>query len=139
MLLPGANVCVPPARFTLLAEPPVRNCPVWVPSPRSSIDPTVTSPKSLRGKNEDRSIFGGQNNSIRRMAGYGNDGDARPLLPTEAQTQANANNSFGGPHTGICQFVFCDGSVKALNLSVSLQTLTDLVTRANGRAVSGEY
>src|SRR5262249_23484882 len=36
-------------------------------------------PNSLRGKNEDRSVFGGQNNSIRRMAGVGPTGNSRPL------------------------------------------------------------
>ena len=40
-------------------------------------------PASLRGKNEDRSVFGGQNNSIRRMAGTGVNGDVRPLSPPQ--------------------------------------------------------
>ncbi len=91
-------------------------------------------PNSLRGKNEDRSIFGGQNNSQRRMAGL--DGsDARPLRPAQDQSGALANSSFGGPHAGICQFVFTDGSVKALPLSTDLTTLTALVTRSGGEIV----
>src|SRR5262249_27163167 len=69
-------------------------------------------PNSLRGKNEDRSVFG-QNNSIRRMAGIAANGDVRPLSPPNNQNGALANTTFGGPHSGVCQFVFCDGSVRA--------------------------
>src|SRR4029450_10721112 len=43
-------------------------------------------PNSMRGKNEDRSIFGGQNNSVRRRAGLNAQGESRPLMPPDAQT-----------------------------------------------------
>ncbi len=92
-------------------------------------------PNSLRGKNEDRSVFGGQNNSMRRMAGIDTNGDARPLSPPQNQNGALANTTFGGPHAGICQFVFADGSVKALPLSTDLTTLTYLVTRNDGQVI----
>jgi prepilin-type N-terminal cleavage/methylation domain-containing protein len=96
-------------------------------------------PNSLRGKNEDRSIFGGQNNSVRRMAGHGANGDLRPLRAPEDQTGANANTSFGGPHSGVCQFVFADGTVRAVPLSVSLQTLTYLIVRNDGQVVNIDF
>lgn len=91
-------------------------------------------PNSERGTNEDRSAFGGQNNSLRRMAGLGitTPGDQRPLRPPHDQNGALANSSFGGPHQGVCQFVFCDGSVKPLRLSIDLQTLTYLIQRNDG-------
>jgi prepilin-type processing-associated H-X9-DG protein len=94
-------------------------------------------PNSLRGKNEDRSIFGGQNNVIVRKAGNGitTPGDARPLRPPTDQSGALANESFGGPHPGVCQFVFVDGSVKSLPLSTDLTTLTYLVTRSGGEVI----
>src|SRR5262245_5408556 len=96
-------------------------------------------PNSLRGMNEDRSVFGGQNNSIRRMAGIAANGDQRPLRPPEDQNGALANSSFGSPHSGVCQFVFCDGSVKTVRLTVSLQTLTYLITRNDGQAIPNDY
>jgi prepilin-type N-terminal cleavage/methylation domain-containing protein len=90
-------------------------------------------PNSLRGKNEDRSIFGGQNNSIRRMMGTDpSSGNQRPLSPPDNQSGALANTTFGGPHPGICQFVFCDGSIRSLALDTSLEVLTGLVTRSGG-------
>ena len=90
-------------------------------------------PNSLRGKNEDRSIFGGQNNSIRRMMGTDpSSGNQRPLSPPENQNGALANTTFGGPHPGVCQFVFCDGSVKSLGLDTGLDILTALITRSGG-------
>jgi len=96
-------------------------------------------PNSLRGKNEDRSIFGGQNNSVRRMMGTAPNGDQRVLMPAEAQSTALANTCFGGPHTGMCAFVFCDGSVKSVRTTATVQTLTALVGRADGLAVSNDY
>ena len=96
-------------------------------------------PKSLRGMNEDRSVFGGQNNSMRRMAGLGANGDQRPLSPPDNQNGALANSTFGGPHTGYCLFVFCDGSVKAISTTIDLQTLTYLITRNDGQVITGDY
>jgi hypothetical protein len=60
-------------------------------------------------------------------------------LSREAQTPPLANSSFGSAHTSICQFVFCDGSVKPVPLSVSLQTLTYLVTRNDGQVLGSDY
>jgi prepilin-type N-terminal cleavage/methylation domain-containing protein len=96
-------------------------------------------PNSLRGKNEDRSVFGGQNNSIRRMAGVGPTGNVRPLRPPQDQNGAHANESFGGPHAGVCQFVFGDGSVKAVRTTVDVQTLSLLATRNDGQVIAGDY
>ena len=97
-------------------------------------------PNSLRGKNEDRSVFGGQNNSVRRMAGINAaNGDQRPLSPPNNQDGALANTTFGGPHSGVCQFVFCDGSVKAINNNVDDVTLGRLAERADGLPITGNY
>lgn len=95
-------------------------------------------PNSLRGKNEDRSVFSAVRNTHRRMAGKHTDGTIRTLMPPTAQTTANANSSFGGPHPGICMFVFGDGSVRPVRLDVNIDTLTRLVMRADGGVV-GEY
>jgi prepilin-type processing-associated H-X9-DG protein len=96
-------------------------------------------PLSLRGMNEDRSVFGGNRNNIRRMMGISPNGNVRPLMPPNAQMTALANSCFGGPHEGVCQFVFCDGSVKPIGISVSLQTLTLLVTRNDGQVITENY
>lgn len=97
-------------------------------------------PNSLRGKNEDRSVFGGVNNSIRRMIGQSNvNTDQRTLMPPDAQSPALANSSFGGPHSGVCMFVFGDGSVKSVKTSASMNTLTALATRASGETISEDY
>jgi prepilin-type N-terminal cleavage/methylation domain-containing protein len=101
-------------------------------------------PNSLqptRGRNEDRSVFGNQNNSIRRVAGIqsNNPANLRPLAPPNDQNGAFANQRFGGPHPGICMFVFCDGSVKPLQLSINIQTLTALATRHRGEVINGDF
>ena len=73
------------------------------------------------------------------MAGIGPTGNVRPLRPANDQNGARANESFGGPHAGLCQFVFCDGSVRAVPLSVSLGTLTALAGRADGLIAGNDY
>jgi prepilin-type N-terminal cleavage/methylation domain-containing protein len=97
-------------------------------------------PNSLRGKNEDRSIFGGQNNSNRRCAGIqaNKTTDIRPLRPANDQNGLLANTSFGGPHPGVCLFVMGDGSVRKLNLNIQIVTLTALATRGAGET-PGEF
>jgi prepilin-type N-terminal cleavage/methylation domain-containing protein len=94
-------------------------------------------PNSMRGKNEDRSLFGGQNNSTRRVAGIQQNTPAnlRPLRPANDENGTFANQSFGGPHPGICEFVMCDGSIRKLNLNINIQTLTSLATRQGGETI----
>jgi len=93
-------------------------------------------PNSLRGKNEDRSMFGGQNNSNRRVAGKQQNATANlwVLQPPKGDS-AVANRCFGGPHPGVCVFVMADGSVRKLSLNIDINTLTALATRQNGETI----
>jgi prepilin-type N-terminal cleavage/methylation domain-containing protein len=45
---------------------------------------------------------------------------------------------FGGPHPGVCQFVLCDGSVRAIRTTTDDQTLQRLARRSDGEVV-GEF
>jgi prepilin-type N-terminal cleavage/methylation domain-containing protein/prepilin-type processing-associated H-X9-DG protein len=93
-------------------------------------------PNSLRGKQEDRSVFSGVRNTHRRMMGLSPDGlEQRPLMPANAQSTAYANSSFGSSHPGVVQFVFCDGSVRALPHSTDITTLTRFVVRNDGEVI----
>ncbi len=97
-------------------------------------------PNSLRGKNEDRSVHSQVRNTHRRMMGISDvNGDLRPLLPADNQNLPFANSSFGGPHPGVTNFVFVDGSVKAVRNSTNVNVLTALVTRAGGEIVGTTY
>lgn len=96
-------------------------------------------PNSLRGKNEDRSVFSGVRNTHRRMMGISPNGNLRPLLTPQIQTLPLANSSFGGPHPGITMFVLCDGSVRPIKVTADLQTLSYLVTRDDRQVITGEY
>jgi hypothetical protein len=95
-------------------------------------------PPALRrpGSGEDRSVFnGGRAVAYRRWAGRGTDGDLRPLA--QPGDTVLGNQRFGGPHPSLCQFVLCDGSVRAIRLSVHIDTLTRLAARDDGQVVSG--
>jgi prepilin-type N-terminal cleavage/methylation domain-containing protein/prepilin-type processing-associated H-X9-DG protein len=111
---------------------------------------------SRDGKNEDRSVYSGSNaNTFSRLAGLPPDGVQQvdgvmqyPLIQSE-QDETEATNdppgpydsktTFGGPHPGVCMFVFCDGSVKGVKTLVDLTTLTRLAVRNDGLPITGDY
>ena len=43
---------------------------------------------------------------------------------------------FGSWHSGVCQFVFCDGSVRAIATTVDNAILGRLAERADGQAIA---
>ena len=46
---------------------------------------------------------------------------------------------FGSWHTGVCQFVYVDGSVHAVSSSVDIMVLTWLTIRNDGQVVNGDF
>jgi prepilin-type N-terminal cleavage/methylation domain-containing protein len=98
------------------------------------------------GISTDGSVFSsgtGQENSFRRFAG--NNGASppvvRPIVPGVEDPGPNgdgkmwADKAFGSWHTGLCQFVFCDGSAKALSVNIDVNTLQLLAQRADGKPI----
>jgi prepilin-type N-terminal cleavage/methylation domain-containing protein len=67
-------------------------------------------------------------------------GKGRPLAePTDGSQGGpeleNVNKNFGGWHTGICQFVFGDGSVQALSIEIDEYMLGHVCNIADGQIV----
>ena len=76
----------------------------------------------------------------------------RPVLVTEGPTTfarvagptnglarfANEayNSNFGSYHPGICQFVFCDGRVRALQVQIDGVNLARMVNRKDGEPIT---
>lgn len=52
--------------------------------------------------------------------------------------QASYVTFFGGPHKGLCQFVFGDGHVQGVSTSTSMTVLSALARRSDGEAVTLE-
>ncbi len=119
-------------------------------------------PRSFQGKNEDRSVYdSGNGNNDRRLIGLnptasppeaypliGNptlnnpnpaSGAAWPVLDPSSGLPIAENASFGGPHPGVCQFVFCDGSVHALSVNLSTTLLGYLGLPEDGQQISGQF
>jgi prepilin-type N-terminal cleavage/methylation domain-containing protein len=93
-----------------------------------------TSMQPTRGQMEDRSIFNDNVSNYGRFAG----GTNFPLQqPFSVATFSNA--SFGGPHSGVCQFVYCDGGVRAVSVTIDLVTLGTLANRADGLPIPATY
>jgi prepilin-type N-terminal cleavage/methylation domain-containing protein len=97
------------------------------------------------GSAEDRCIYDSRATPVshRRFAGLGSDGGARRLQIFSDEPvwneQTVSNQAFGSLHPGICQFVMCDGSVKALQNSLDITTLTRLADRDDGQPITGDY
>lgn len=105
-------------------------------------------PGSRWGKNEDRSIYnGGWTRAFRRMAGVGGPAnltfslvaDLNDTWSGDTPIMRAAFHRFGSHHPGVCQFVFCDGSVRPVKNSVDESTLSRLAERADGKAPAGDY
>src|SRR5262245_21225918 len=71
---------------------------------------------------------GGESQTYSRRAGASN--------PLAISNTAAINNQFGSWHTGVCQFVFADGSVRGLKNSVPGTTLGLLANRSDGQVIS---
>ena len=96
-------------------------------------------PTGLFGKLEagDGPLYSGAWTSFSgRIAGIE---DALALSPSDLTKSLNGDGfwarKFGGPHTGICQFVFCDGSVHALPVTININTLQLLGVRNDGQVI----
>ena len=103
-------------------------------------------PADLPGSGTDGSVYSsgnGQENSFRRFAG--NNGANPPVIRALVSSKndpgrdANgalwADKAFGSWHTGICQFVFCDGSVRAIRNTIDTANLRRLAVRNDSEAL----
>lgn len=103
------------------------------------------------GQSEDRSIYNGQLARIfRRMAGAATAPGSPPPAPFPLVTDLDDSwvgqtpiretfQRFGSWHPGVCLFVFCDGSVRAVTNSVDDVTLGRLAERGDGLPVPENY
>ena len=77
------------------------------------------------------------------VAACNNDSPTRPSTETARFTAqlspANEVPPVGGPHLGVCQFVFCDGGVRSVNTAVDEQVLGRLSHRRDRLPAPSEY
>jgi prepilin-type N-terminal cleavage/methylation domain-containing protein len=88
-------------------------------------------PNEQYGKTKgiDSSIYNGDTGSAFRRAG--------PGIPLAKGPKTTSPASiFGSYHPGVCQFVFGDGSVKALQISIELTNLGRLAHRQDGEVIT---
>jgi prepilin-type N-terminal cleavage/methylation domain-containing protein len=76
-----------------------------------SIDPGFAS-SNTQSTNWDECIYSGGYGGTNRWQDW-------PILLPDATNNGGNNNYFGGPHTGVTLFVFCDGSVRTVSNSFS--------------------
>jgi prepilin-type N-terminal cleavage/methylation domain-containing protein len=102
------------------------------------------------GKNEDRSIYNGQFARVfRRAAGVPTKDTTLLPFPLVADlgedfgaatgTSQPSFQKFGSWHSGVCLFVFGDGSVRSLSSTIDNVTLGRLAERNDGMPLSGSY
>lgn len=105
-------------------------------------------PERFGRSSEDRAYYSGVNyNTAQRSAGCTTidaatgrcSGGIRPLARFPTYSGPNWATIFGGPHTGICQFVFCDGSVRAVSVDIDPTNLRRLANRADGEVITFQF
>jgi len=57
----------------------------------------------------------------------------------QPDTPGISNKSFGGPHSGVCLFVFCDGSVRPIAYTITTTLFQQLCARNDGKPVSKDF
>jgi hypothetical protein len=89
----------------------------------------LNDPPGHPGWVHDNSIYNGDEvMTLGRFAG--------PTAPLAAGIDVTPTNNFGGPHAGICQFVFGDGSVRSLSIEIDGVVLGNLADRADGNMIN---
>src|SRR5262249_18140668 len=84
----------------------------------------------------DNSIYNGDDiRTIVRVAGRQLPGPVDRPLASGPNAAFRRDERFGRAHAGVCQFVLCDGSVRALSITISIDTLTRLAMRNDGLPV----
>jgi hypothetical protein len=85
---------------------------------------------SASGGYGDGSIYNGdpENQYAARIAG--------PSFPLALSPTTSYNTQFGSWHQDICQFAFCDGSVKVINNSIDLVNYQRLSVRNDGHPIT---
>jgi prepilin-type N-terminal cleavage/methylation domain-containing protein len=84
----------------------------------------------------DNSIYNGDDiRAIVRVAGRQLPGPIDRPLASGPQDRYRPDERFGSNHPGVCQFVLCDGSVRAIQNNIDLETLTRLAARNDGLPV----
>jgi hypothetical protein len=83
---------------------------------------------NFSGEDGDNCIYNGDHyDNFARVAG--------PANTLARFSNQPYNSNFGSFHPGVCQFVLCDGSVRAMSVSVDGVTLERLVQRRDGEVV----
>ena len=84
---------------------------------------------------EDSSVYNGDNTfPFSRVAGQ-HDASSLPLAPFPTYNEQAPRFKFGSYHPGVCQFMMGDGSVRAIPVSINIDTLTRLAVRNDGLPV----
>src|SRR5262249_19505403 len=80
------------------------------------------------GMNEDTALYNGDRpDPTLRCAG--------PRFPLARSLTEPYNRQFGGPHPGVCQFLFLDGAVRAISTATRGSILGLLANRADGQPI----
>jgi prepilin-type processing-associated H-X9-DG protein len=88
-------------------------------------------------KGDDWGMYTGAQDDVQRSVYYNSTTPANSYTPLQDRAGYLANNRFGGPHPGACNFVLCDGSVRGISFTIDAKTHWRLGVRDDGEPASG--
>jgi prepilin-type N-terminal cleavage/methylation domain-containing protein len=66
-------------------------------------------------------------------------GSSYPLAQDPLDSHSNHQDMFGGPHTGVCLFAFCDAHVAPIPVNIDTTNLARLASRNDGQEPTVDY
>ncbi len=84
---------------------------------------------------DDASMFAGYDWDTVRWGNFDVNNAANNLPPQRDRTGFGMIPNFGSPHSAVCNFVYCDGSVHPISYTIDLETHRRLCNRRDGQGI----
>jgi prepilin-type N-terminal cleavage/methylation domain-containing protein/prepilin-type processing-associated H-X9-DG protein len=111
--------------------------------PPDFYDNLINASGASKDTGDDNPVYGGDCGDIQRWTTTNEEApgqsDERPTRDRVGMVNTNQYHSFGGPHAGGFNMVFCDGSVRPISFGIATMTHVYLSNRHDGNYVNLEH
>jgi len=95
---------------------------------------------SFGNRPDDGTVYASDlSHSYRRFAGRSSNGQLLPILAPGPRIAGLSFFCWGSNHPSVSQFVFCDGNVRPIRISIDMDNLTRLASRNDGQVITTDF